>query len=286
MHEGLTPLTTSEAGRAWLDRLPRLLEECCGQWAVRIGEPFPYASASLALPAELPDGTAAVVKVQFPHRESELEAAALAHWNGEGAVRLLAHDPHRHALLLERCEPGTPLYEVEANAALDVMTSLLPRLWKPAAAPFRSLADEAKWWLSYIPEMWERTGRPFTTALLHEAITALETLPSSQGEQVLVHQDLHAGNVLRARREHWLVIDPKPLAGEREFGIAALVRGGELGVGPNHVHHRLGRLTRELGLDYERARAWALAQTVAWAFEGDDVLLPIVRVAEWLYRAR
>ena len=30
-----------------------------------------------------------------------------ARWNGEGAVRLLAHDPERRALLIERCRPGT-----------------------------------------------------------------------------------------------------------------------------------------------------------------------------------
>lgn len=286
MHEGLTALKASEAGRAWLDRLPGLLDECAEQWGLLVGEPFPYASASLALPAKLPEGTRAVLKIQFPHRESELEAAALALWNGEGAVKLLAHDPQRHALLLERCLPGTPLYHLDPNAALDVMISLLPRLWKPAGAPFRSLAAEAEWWLSYIPERWDQTGRPFESALLHEVITALQTLPLSQGEQVLIHQDLHAGNVLRAEREPWLAIDPKPLAGEREFGIAALVRGGELGAGLDHVHHRLDRLTKELGLDYDRARAWALVQTVAWAFEGNDVLIPIVKAAEWIHEAR
>jgi streptomycin 6-kinase len=41
---------------------------------------------------------------------------------------------------------------------------------------------------------------------------------------VLLHQDLHADNVLAAQREPWLTIDPKPLSGEREFGVTALVR--------------------------------------------------------------
>lgn len=49
--------------------------------------------------------------------------------------------------------------------------------------------------------------------------------------QVLLHQDLHADNVLRAGREPWLVIDPKPLTGEREFGVAPIVRSFELGHG-------------------------------------------------------
>jgi streptomycin 6-kinase len=98
---------------------------------------------------------------------------------------------------------------------------------------------------------------------------------------------LHAGNVLRAAREAWLVIDPKPLAGEREFGLAPLIRGGELGTGREAVLHRLDRLTSGLGLDRDRARRWAMAQTVAWSFgEQDDVLEHHVNAARWLLEAR
>jgi streptomycin 6-kinase len=281
-HEGLAWLRASEPGRAWLAALPRLVDECVERWSLRVGPPFPYAFASLVLPATLPEGIDAVLKIQFPHRESEHEATALARWGGRGAVRLLGHDPARHALLLERCDPGTPLSDLAPDAALDVMVELLPRLWQPAGGPFRSLAREGEWWARYLPERWERSGRPFERALLDAALEALGVLPPSQGEQVLLHQDLHADNVLRARREPWLVIDPKPLAGEREFGIAALVRGGELGHGPAFVRHRLERLTTELHLDRDRARAWALAQTLAWAFEDDEVAPDLVECARWL----
>ena len=67
-------------------------------------------------------------------------------------------------------------------------------------------------------------------------------LRDTQGEQVLLHQDLHAENVLAAGREPWLVIDPKPLAGEREFAVAPIVRGTELGHSKRDVLHRLERL--------------------------------------------
>jgi streptomycin 6-kinase len=237
---------------------------------LRVEDAYPYAFASLALPATLPDGGDAVLKIQFPDRESEHEAAALARWDGDGAIRLIAYDAERRALLLERCDPGTPLSKLDQEDALDVVASLLPRLWKPVGEPFGSLADEAGWWAEYLPERWERSGRPFERRLLEAALEALEVLPGSQGEQVLVNQDLHADNVLRADREPWLVIDPKPLAGEREFGVAALVRGEELGVGRANVRRRLDRLTAELGLDRDRARAWTMAQTLAWAAGDDD----------------
>ncbi len=283
VHPGLAWLTESPEGQAWLDELPSVLEACAEQWSLRLGEPYPYAFASLALPATMPDGEPAVLKIQFPDRESEHEAAALAAWDGHGAVRLLSHDADRHALLLERCEPGTPLSLLEADAALDVAVGLLPRLWKPARPPFRPLAVEAAWWTGYLPERWERGGRPFERVLLDAALEALRALPPTQGEQVLLSQDFHAENVLRARREPWLAIDPKPLVSEREFGIAALVRGDELGRGAEAVRHRLDRLTAELGLDRERARGWALAQAVAWSIEEDGSIEPgPIEVARWL----
>jgi streptomycin 6-kinase len=281
-HPGLEWLRGSKEGHSWLQALPRLVEECEQQWSLRIGPPFPYAFASLALQVKLSDGTAAVLKIQFPDRESEHEAAALECWDGDGAVKLLAHDSGRRALLLEQCLPGTPLSRLPPDAALEVMIGLYPRLWKPAAEPFRSLAEEAEWWSRDLPEKWERMGRVVERRLLDAVLDALGGLPSTQGEQVLLHQDLHAENVLRSQREPWLVIDPKPLVGEREMGIAALVRGDELGRGPSSLRYRLDRLTSELALDRERARKWAYAQTLAWAFGDDDVQEEEVECARWL----
>ena len=102
---------------------------------------------------------------------------------------------------------------------------------------------------------------------------------------MLLHQDLHADNVLAAAREPWLAIDPKPLVGEREFGIAPVVRSRELGHSKRDVIHRFDRLTGELGLDRERARWWAIAQTVAWAW-GGELHETHVETARWLLEAR
>lgn len=269
-----------------MERLPGILRGCQQRWSLETGEPFAYAHASLAVPARTAGGTDAVLKICFPHRESEHEAAALERWNGAGAVRLIAHDEERWALLIERCRPGTHLQELGPERALDVLIALLPRLWVPAGEPFRSLAEEAGWWSSFLPARWERAGRPFERDLLENALDALHDLAPSQGEQVLLHQDLHADNVLRAEREPWLVIDPKPVVGEREFGIAPLVRAYELGHSEEAVRHRFDKLTSELGLDRARARGWALAQTLAWAWEGDAVLDRHVEAAHWIARCR
>jgi streptomycin 6-kinase len=246
-------------------------------WGLTLGEAYPPGAAGHAVRAELADGTPVVLKLVHPHRETEHEADALEAWDGDGAVRLLGRDDDRHALLLERCEPGTPLAEVGQQQALDVFTGLLPRLWKPVAAPFRPLADEAAWWAEGLSRTWNGERR-----LLDAALDALGSLAPTQGEQVLLHQDLHAENVLAAQRESWLAIDPKPLVGEREFAVAPIVRGAELGHSRRDVIYRLDRLTADLGLDRERARGWTIGQTLAWssAVEG-----PHVEVARWLLEA-
>jgi streptomycin 6-kinase len=258
--------------------VPALVAECRDLWGVRLGEPYEAGAAGYTVRAELTDGTPAVLKLIYPHRESEHEADALEVWDGDGAVRLLAFDPERWAMLLERCLPGTPLSAVEPGTALDVLVGLAPKLWKPAGEPFHSLADEAAWWLEYMPRRWN--GR-YERRLLDAAVDALSSLTPTQREQVLVHQDFHGDNVLAAEREPWLVIDPKPLLAEREFGIAGIVRSPELGHSKCDVLRRLDRLTSELGLDRERARGWTIGQTIAWS-GGDDHVEEHVEVVRWL----
>ena len=236
------------------------------------------------MPVTTAEGEQAVLKVQQPHRESEHEAAALELWDGDGAIRLLDAEPEEDALLLERCVPGTPLSSADGEAALDVFVELLPRLWKPAGAPFGTLAAEAAWWADSLEETWERFARPFERRLLDAALEAMLQLPRTQGAQVVLHQDLHGDNVLSAEREPWLAIDPKPLVGEREFGVAPIVRSRELGHSRRDVLHRFDRLTAELDLDRERARGWTIAQTIAWAFDG-EYHQTHVETAHWLLEA-
>ncbi len=186
--------------------------------------------------------------------------------------------------MLERCVPGTPLSRIGQEAALKVFAGLLPRLWVPAGEPFQTLASEAEGWAERLERNWNRAGRPFERSLLDVANSALRELGSTQGEQVLLNQDLHGDNVLRAEREPWLVIDPKPLVGEREFGVAPIVRAFEFEHTATGVLRRLDFLVEALGRDRERARLWLLAQSVAWSF--DSQFMPNhIKTARWLMRA-
>jgi streptomycin 6-kinase len=265
----------------WLERVPDLVEESAAKWDLRLGEPYVPGAAGYTVRAELRDGTHAVLKLIYPDRESEHEVDALALLDGDGAVRLLARDDDRFAMVLERCEPGTTLAAAGADLALDVLIERLPRHWVAAGQPFHTLEDEASWWADYLPDQWEQSGRAIERRLVDAAVDALQSLSQSQGELVLLNQDLHGHNVLAAEREDWLVIDPKPLVGEREFAVAPIVRSFELGHSKRDALHRLDRLTSELGLDRERARGWTIGQTMAWAFESRYITTHLETV-RWL----
>ena len=253
-------------GADWLERLPRLVAECAEHWSLDVGQAFSGSHVSFVAPVERADGRRAALKVYFPELwENDREGDALAHWDGRGAVRLFDQDRDRRALLIERCEPGTPLWTIaDEDAVLADAVAVLRRLWRspPDEHPFGLLADDARDWAESFPEAWEQLGRPFERSLVDTAVAAVGELAPTQGDQVVLHQDFHSGNVLRAEREPWLAIDPQPLVGEREYDAASLLR--ERADGRRELRRRLDFLASELELDRGRIRRWGIVHSLAW----------------------
>jgi streptomycin 6-kinase len=273
---GLARWRLRPGGAGWLASLPELAAGCAERWSLRLGPAFEAATVSLVLPAELEDGTPAVLKLNFPEAESEREPDALSDWGGEGAVRLLARDDERRALLVERCTPGTPLWAVEdEDEANRIGAAVLRRLRLQVPAPHRyhALAAAAERWAEELPRDWSALGRPYERSLLDEAVAACRELGPAQPPAVLLHQDLHGGNVLRSGRG-WLAIDPKPLAGEPAFDAASLLRDrrwllGEPGAA-RRMRRRLDLLAAELDLDRERLRRWGIVHALAWGVGSEE----------------
>src|SRR5579871_2049255 len=86
---------------------------------------------------------------------------------------------------------------------------------------------------------------------------------------LLANRDMHYQNVLAGEREPWLVIDPKVMRGDAEFGLAPLLwrRLDEAG-GPAGLRRRFDALVDEAGLDAELARGWTLLRAVDYQLWG------------------
>jgi streptomycin 6-kinase len=84
----------SPDGRAWLERLPKLVSELEERWSLTLGPPFdgPDVSTAWVAPVVRADGSAALLKVVLPHMEGEHEIDGLRFWDGDPTVRLLDAD--------------------------------------------------------------------------------------------------------------------------------------------------------------------------------------------------
>jgi len=263
------------------------------QWGLTLESP----------PRRTPAGWVAMVRrgadqfmLKQPLAHDELRAwQVLAHYDGDGAVRLIDHLPNG-TVLLERAVPGTPLTQwvLDGNdeGALAILCGIAARLHRHAApaADFPAIED---WGRGFARHRSTRAaGIP--AALLDRAEMLFAALASSQGTRRLLHGDLHHDNVLFDRRRGWLSIDPKGVLGEPAYEFGAALRNPTEDVrhfaGPAIAARRAAIIERELGLDRQRVLDWAFAQAVLsaiWSLEdGQDpvrglataqALVPLVR---------
>ena len=266
-----------ERGAAWAQRLPALIATLAERWGFRVLSPLAGLAANYVAAVVCADGTEAVLKVAVPNPEVLTEIEALRLYAGGGAARLLQADEAEGALLVERLQPGTPLADLaDDEQTIAIAAEVMRRLWRllPAAHPFPSVAD----WARGLERLRARFGGgtgPFPAALVERAESLFAALIASAAAPVLLHGDLHHWNIVRARREPWLAIDPKGLAGEAAYEAGALVRNclpEPAAPGPTRrlLARRIDQLADALGCERERLLGWSLAQAVLsawWSYE-------------------
>ncbi|MEV8439797.1 aminoglycoside phosphotransferase family protein [Actinosynnema sp. NPDC051121] len=253
-----------EEAREWKATLPALATKFCARWRLTPDGDLLNGNVAVVLPVRRDDGHPAVLKLTWLDDETRQEAPALAAWGGRGVVELLDHDPEDGALLLERLDHTRSLLDAPIEEALAVTGGLLRRLRVPAGPGFHR---------HEFPDLVGENaelGGPLSARLVRRAAELGRHLAATAGD-TLVNQDLHYENVLRGDREPWLMIDPKPLAGDPEFGVIPLLwnRFGELD-GKRGVRDRFAALCDIGELDAERARAWTFCRAVdtwLWCLE-------------------
>ena len=248
-------------------RMARRAAEVAADWRVELGPPFALSRYSFVAPA----GPGAVLKVSWEHDdESDHEADALAHWAGDGAVRLLRRDADRRALLAERAVPGTDISALPDDEATAIAVQLGLRLWRPAGAPFRWIGDHVPVWLDHA----ERDGAGLI-ALARELYAEFEP-----GRGTLVHGDFHHHNILR-HGDRYVAIDTKAMLGEPEFDVPSYLWNPLGSVMTSERTERRIAAFAAAGLDEGRIRAWTVIRGsylgIADEPEQADVLRHLVR---------
>ncbi|MFM0094080.1 aminoglycoside phosphotransferase family protein [Paraburkholderia nemoris] len=232
------------------------------------GEPIRTHSSRL-LPVRQ-HGVAAMLKVaQEP--EEKFGAQLMVWWDGDGAARVLAHDAD--ALLLERAQSNHALADQARSGddeaddhAIDILCAAAARLHAPHHKPLPELIGLPRWFQSLWPAAQQYGG------WLSDSAATAQALLAEPQDLVVLHGDIHHGNVLDFGARGWLAIDPKGLYGERGFDYANIFCNPDeaSALAPGRFERRVERVAHVAGLDRHRLLQWILAWSglsAAWILE-------------------
>jgi streptomycin 6-kinase len=255
-----------EGREAWLSTLPATVARFTKEWALTVGAPFePGGQTAWVAPALTSRGEKRVLKIAWRHPEADHEADGLRVWAGRGAVVLfdVVEFDETTVLLLERCSPGSTLSDTPEAAQDEVIAGLLRRLWvePPASHRFRPLQEMCSRWANQFDAERAAGHVGLDPVLADEGIALFRSLAATTDRTVLLCTDLHAGNVLAAEREPWLLVDPKPYVGDPTYDVIQHLLNcpARLHTDPERLVARVADL---LELDRDRVRLWLFARCV------------------------
>ncbi|MFH8796664.1 aminoglycoside phosphotransferase family protein [Streptomyces sp. NPDC017941] len=268
---GETPRDT--ATDDWLHRLPDLVRDAVARRDLTVERvQVPGGRSSLVVLVRTREDTPAVLKLVPPRSRPDSERAAMAHWGGLGAARLLddgAGAEADGALLVERLHRDVSVRSLpEAKSMLEA-AGTLRRLWvpPPAGHRFESVAERTGRQAEVMAACADPDVRPLVTAALAARDELLGSVPAGPGGGVLLHGTFRQSKVLAAERVPWLAVGPDPVVGEPAFDLARLVRDRVEDLiatpsGAGVTRRRVKRLAESLEVDAERLRGWTLFRAV------------------------
>jgi streptomycin 6-kinase len=219
------------------------------------------------------DGRPVVLKVAPAEMRPAQEAAALRHWAGRDAPRLLDFAPDLGGLLLERITPGSPLPPGNDEAAIRSIVGTLRALHGaplPDKHPFPTHGEFLEVWFG-----WARADAEVGTIgirLLDHAREVAKGLLASTSNLVLIHGDFIDKNLLLGP-DGYLAIDPMPRSGDpcSDVGLYAAYHPPA-----RRIAERARAFARAADLDPERAALWAAMWAVGeatqtWRKDSDEL---------------
>ena len=258
------------------------LEEYLARWRLT-PDGAPLTTLTSVLLPVCQDGKPAMLKIAV-EAEERLGSESMIWWGGEGAAGVLAHGGA--ALLMERATGQVSLAEMARNGRDDEATRIIcattSHLHAPRGRPHpSSLVPLTRWFAALEPAAARHGG------LLEVAAATARKLLDQPRDIVVLHGDIHHGNILDFGPRGWLAIDPKHLLGERTFDFVNILRNpdAEVALAPGRFSRQATVVAEAAGLDRTRLLQWTLAFTglsAAWILgDGDqpDLDLAVAELA-------
>lgn len=290
-------MTSTAQGRGCPEPITDYLE----RWDLTLdGEPFSTRSSHLA-PVHW-NGEPAMLKIAREDEE-RFGGAIMTWWNGRGAARVFRHD-ELGTILIERAIDGPTLFAMAEYCVAAIGSEGSESSDRAIGADGADGADDVSRWagddeasrilvatahrLHAIRDTPPPTVRPlaeyfrelFATGAARgdfyaRSATVAEELLANPRDTVVLHGDLHHGNVLWFGADGWLAIDPKNCFGDRGFDFANIFCNptGAAALAPGRLERQVAVVSEASGLGRERLLRWIVAYTglsASWhAADGD-----------------
>ncbi|MCE6998908.1 aminoglycoside phosphotransferase family protein [Saccharothrix sp. S26] len=253
----------------WCARVPQQAAGAAARWDLVLGDVMPPGASSVVV-ACARGGVPLALKLSPDPVFLAEQASALRHFAPSGRVPAVVAEADG-ALLMEAVQPGTPADELPTPPSPRQWADLVRTLHAAPAPdhPWRSLRARCEEAYARIgrrlpePSVADHISTETWTRAQHRCRALLDTQP-----QVLLHGDLHLGNVLDGGRT-LVAIDPRPCVGDPCFDVVdyALAAAGHEG-----VPARATAVARAASLDPDRLHEWcrALAPMIAIAHLDHD----------------
>jgi streptomycin 6-kinase len=251
----------------WWERLPAAVAALAERWELVVGDAVGRGNTSLVVRCRRADGSPAVLKLTPDAELGAAEASALRSWEPSGRVpRVWGYDAPLGALLLEAIRNEIPLSELGRAVELGEIVGLIRGLHRNGAPVVANgvvpIAERVEFIFEHWIDRYSRRGEVVTRAVpverLRRGHELARELVADAGASVLLHGDLHPGNVLDGGAPCGLVaIDPRPCVGEAAVDAVDWVFWA---VDDPHAWERRSRdLALALGVEHGRLWAWCAA---------------------------
>ncbi len=207
------------------------------------------------------DATPAMLKIAVD-AEEKFGGLLMKWWDGQGAARVFAHEDD--ALLMERAEGLGSLVNMARSGRDDEASRLICQVvaelhaLKPGGRPHLDNVDLvplAQWFRELEPAAARDGG------ILTRCAASARELLASERDVVVLHGDIHHGNILDFGPRGWLALDPKRVIGERGFDYANLFCNPEpaIALAPGRLARQVAVVADVAGIERKRLLQWIMA---------------------------
>ncbi|MBB2147926.1 hypothetical protein GM920_03270 [Pedobacter sp. LMG 31462] len=202
------------------------------------------------------EGIPAMLKIALVEEERR-GSKLMVHWAGNGAVKVLRHSSA--ALLMERASGQGSLRDMVWNGADDeaskIICQVAAKLHTAKASASLKLIPLSEWFYALFFAANQLDG------VFSQCAEIARFLLNDPIDEVVLHGDIHHGNILDAGDSGWLAIDPKALYGERGFDFANLFCNPEMTIAIQNgrLAQQVGVVSKAANLDSKRLLQWIVA---------------------------